>query len=36
MVEKQQEKLNAKGKAATARPEAKGDLKRKAPGGATG
>jgi hypothetical protein len=35
MVEKQQEKLKAKGKAATARPEAKGYPKRKGSGGLT-
>ncbi len=36
MVEKQQEKLKAKGKSATARPEAKGNPKHKASGGPTG
>jgi hypothetical protein len=36
MVEKQQDKLKVKGKAATARPEAKGNPKRKASGGPTG
>ncbi len=36
MSEKQQEKLKAKGKAATARPEAKGNSKQKASGGPTG
>ncbi len=36
MVEKQQDELNAKGKAATARPEAKGNPKRKVSGGPTG
>ncbi len=36
MVEKQNKKLKAKGKAATARPEAKGNPKCKAFGGPTG
>ncbi len=36
MVEKHNEKLKAKSKAATARPEAKGNPKRKASGGPTG
>jgi hypothetical protein len=36
MVEKQQERLNAKGKAATAWPEAKSNPKQKASGGPTG
>jgi hypothetical protein len=36
MVEKQHEKLKAKGKAATARPEAKSNPKNKASGGPTG
>jgi hypothetical protein len=36
MVEKQNEKLKVKDKAATARPEAKGNPKRKASGGRTG
>jgi hypothetical protein len=36
MVEKQQEKLKAKGKAATARPETKSNPKQKASGGPTG
>ncbi len=36
MVEKQQDKLKTKGKAATAWPEAKGNPKRKASGGPTG
>ncbi len=36
MVEKQQEKLKAKGKAATAQPEAKSNPKWKASGGSTG
>ncbi len=36
MVEKHKEKLKAKGKASTARPEAKGNLKCKASGGPTG
>ncbi len=36
MVEKQNKKLKAKGMAATARPEAKGNLKRKVSGGPTG
>jgi hypothetical protein len=36
MVEKQQEKLKAKGKAATAQPEAKSNPKQKTSGGPTG
>ena len=36
MVEKQNKKLKAKGKAATAQPEAKSNPKRKASGGPTG
>jgi hypothetical protein len=36
MVEKHNEKLKAKGKAATAWPKAKSNLKRKASGGLTG
>jgi hypothetical protein len=36
MVEKQQERLKAKGKAVTARPKAKSNPKRKASGGSTG
>jgi hypothetical protein len=36
MVEKQNKKLNAKGKAAIAQPEAKGNPKCKAYGGPTG
>ncbi len=36
MADKQNEKLNDKGKAATARPEAKGNPKRKVSGGPTG
>jgi hypothetical protein len=36
MVEKQNKKLKAKGKAATAQPEANGNPKRKATGGLTG
>ncbi len=36
MVEKQQEKLKANGKAATAQPEAKSNPKQKVSGGPTG
>jgi hypothetical protein len=36
MVEKQHEKVKVKGKAATARPEAKGNPMRKASGGLNG